>query len=455
MMTASCTLDPTAFSRLVLRLQQEETLLQLESQHVGETLMGVGFTARLSCYGEQAFYETPDRPARQKTQSPWQALREFRDVHAGKWLLGMLGYDLKNSIEALESANPDAVGAPDLLFFVPRQVMRYRADTGRLDVLAGPASLPRPLLREAESGGAEPDFSFRLPTGDAAEKRWYTGIIEEARRDIFEGLYYEINLSRELRGHYTGTPYQLYRRMKAAGPVPFGAFFSFDSVRDGQAIQLCCASPERFLQRKGAVIKSQPIKGTAAVSATGDAEENRRIAAALLQSEKNRAENLMIVDLVRHDLNRICKAGSVKVPELFGIHRFPTVFQMISTVEGQLRDGIDEVRLLQSCFPMGSMTGAPKISTMRRIDALEKRRRGIYSGALGYISPDGDMDFNVIIRSAICKNGALYYNAGGAITADSDPLDEWEETLVKAAAILRCQHAHELPSGAGAISLHS
>lgn len=438
MKTASYTLSPNAFSRLVGRLQEQETLLQLESQHVGESLFGAGASARLSCYGNRAYFEENGRLLRKSEQNPWHALREFRNKYAGKWLFGLLGYDLKNSIEALESKNPDAVGAPDLLFLVPRWVMRYRAESNRLDILAAASPFPSSLVEQASKESMGGAFSFELSVGNSAEKQWYTDIIRKARRDIFEGQYYEINLSRELRGVYTGSPYTLYEQMKQAGPVPFAAYMRFNTASDATPIQLCCASPERFLRRRGPMVQSQPIKGTAAVSYSGDEDKNKHIADRLLKSEKNRAENLMIVDLVRHDLNHICVPGSVKVPELFGIHRFPTVFQMISTVEGRLRNGIDEIEVLRSCFPMGSMTGAPKISTMQRIDALEKRRRGMYSGSVGYIDPQGNMDFNVIIRSAICKKGALYYNVGGAITADSDPEEEWEETLVKAEAIMRC-----------------
>lgn len=438
MISASFSIRPEAFSRLVILLQEQKTLLQLETQHEGDTLMGAGAVSSLSCYGENAYYEQEGETVRKEQQSAWQALREFRQKNAGKWLFGLLGYDLKNCDEMLESRNPDALGAPDLMFFVPRWVMRYRAGTGSLDIIFAEAPFPEQLVERAKTHSAELQFNFELSTGDAAEKRWYTGIIEQARQDIFEGQYYEINLSRELRGCYSGAPYELYKRMREAGPVPFAAYLHFRSLRDNAAIQLCCASPERFLRRSGEVVQSQPIKGTAAVSLIGNSDENRRIADALRRSEKNRAENLMIVDLVRHDLNQICRPGSVKVPELFGIHRFSTVFQMISTVEGKLRDETDEVDILRSCFPMGSMTGAPKIRTMQRIETLEKRRRGMYSGSVGYISPDGDMDFNVIIRSAICKEGDLFYNTGGAITADSDPGEEWQETIVKAAAILRC-----------------
>lgn len=429
----------------MMRLQRHGAIIQLETQHLGQSLIGIGTAARLSCYGHEAWYERSEATSERWRQSAWSALRRFRGHHAGKWLFGMMGYDLKNSTEALSSQNPDAVGAPDLMFFAPRWVMRYESGIGRLKIIQAEEPFPESWIQQARAEDASPEFQFQLLPGDEGEKRDYTSRIREAKRDIFEGQYYEINLSRELRGLYSGAPYVLYGRMKEAGPVPFGAFMSVTPPGSQAPIQLCCASPERFLRRQGDIIQSQPIKGTAAVSATGDSAENERIAAGLLHSEKNRAENLMIVDLVRHDLNQVCIPGSVTVPELFGIHRFSTVFQMISTVEGRLRNGVDEIEVLQRCFPMGSMTGAPKIRAMQRIEELETRKRGIYSGSVGYISPEGNMDFNVIIRSAICREGRLFYNVGGAITADSDPEEEWEETLIKAEAIMRCRQ----PAAAG------
>jgi para-aminobenzoate synthetase component 1 len=216
--------------------------------------------------------------------------------------------------------------------------------------------------------------------------------------------------------------------MREIGPVPFGSFLQLDDI------SICCQSPERFLRKEGRSVFSQPIKGTSKRGRTPD--EDELLKRALISSEKEQAENLMIVDLVRNDLSRIAKRGTVKVPELFAIQSFGTVHQMVSTVVAEAEQE-DPVTILQACFPMGSMTGAPKISAMKSIEKLEDYKRGIYSGAIGYITPEGNFDFNVVIRTAIIRNNDLYYAVGGAITSDSNAQKEWEETQIKARALLQ------------------
>jgi para-aminobenzoate synthetase component 1 len=196
-----------------------------------------------------------------------------------------------------------------------------------------------------------------------------------------------------------------------------------------EGFEICSSSPERFLSRSGDTAWSQPIKGTAPKS--GGLESARKLAA----SEKERAENLMIVDLVRNDLNRIAEKGTVKVTGLFEIQSFETVYQMVSTVECKTPEATDSLELIKACFPMGSMTGAPKIAAMKAIDVFEEYKRGIYSGALGYFKPNGDFDLNVVISTAIIDGNKLVYPVGGAITSDSDPEEEWDETMLKAKAI--------------------
>jgi para-aminobenzoate synthetase component 1 len=223
---------------------------------------------------------------------------------------------------------------------------------------------------------------------------------------------------------------QVYADLLKKSPVPFGAFVKSNGC------YLMCASPERFLKKTGNRMLSQPIKGT---SKRGVNEaEDIALKQALLNSEKERAENLMIVDLVRNDLARSAKTGTVKVEELFGIYSFEQVHQMISTVSATLADGIHWVDALKYAFPMGSMTGAPKISAMHLIEQYERTARGLYSGAVGYITPEGDFDFNVVIRSLQYNsiNQFLNFEVGGAITYDSIPEKEYEECLIKAGAIL-------------------
>ena len=213
--------------------------------------------------------------------------------------------------------------------------------------------------------------------------------------------------------------------MKRVGPVPFAGFMKLESLT------VCSSSPERFLSRNGNKVCSQPIKGTIQRDSVNEQNAIDR----LLNSEKERAENLMIVDLVRNDLNRIAKKGTVTVSNLFEIQTFQTVHQLVSTIDCEVEDSTNSIEIIKACFPMGSMTGAPKIATMKAIERIEDYQRGIYSGAMGYFKPNGDFDLNVVIRSALIQNGKLIYPVGGAITSDSIPENEWEETFVKAKAL--------------------
>ena len=352
-------------------------------------------------------------------QNPWDALREFRKDYPD-WLFGYISYDLKNFSENLHSHNPDPVRAPDLYFMKPGLVLRQNLKRGDAEVLKGDLPVEISLDFNVESQVDFDQLEFSV------DKRSYLDTIREAQRRIKEGDFYEINLSHQLNMDFAGDPVVLYNRMKEAGPVPFGAFLQLDDL------SIACASPERFLARDGDRIFSQPIKGTRGRGAT--VEEDEQLKKELEESDKEKAENLMIVDLVRNDFNRVAVTGSVQVPHLFEIQTFGTVHQMVSTIEARVGK-ISPVDILRACFPMGSMTGAPKISAMKSIEELENYKRGVYSGTIGYMTPSGDFDFNVVIRSALLKNDHLYYSVGGAITSDSDPEKEWEESLIKARAL--------------------
>lgn len=404
--------------------EQEGEVILLESQSgahpsSNDTYVAASPGASITAYDDRITIRRGGEEIRFR-KNPWTALQEFRSQQ-GDWMFGWFGYDLKNHIETLTSRNSDPVGAPDMYFMVPRFLLRIRRDAGEREVIRG----RMPGVTQLESAGEADPASF-TELKPATARDAYIRKIEEARRLIAEGDYYEVNLSHRLSADFSGSPYDLYRRMRAIGPVPFGAFLQVARW------SVCCASPKRFLCKRGPVVFSQPIKGTARRS--GDPAADKRHRDRLMQSGKEKAENLMIVDLVRNDLSRIAKEGSVEVPELFEIQSFGTVHQMVSTVRAEA--GIDDpVEIIKACFPMGSMTGAPKISAMQSIEALEDYRRGIYSGAIGYMTPGGDFDFNVVIRTAVITAGRLYYAAGGAITGDSDPAAEWEETLVKARAL--------------------
>lgn len=356
---------------------------------------------------------------------PWERLGEWYREDPG-WIFGYLGYDLKNYLEDLSSRNPDPVGAPELYFFRPGILLEYERDTGKVRALKG--EIPRNVAEEPGTGEeqkASQELSVRNFTSSMSRFD-YLNIIREAQNRIREGDFYEINLSHQMSGTFEGDPFELYRRMRQVGPVPFAAYLESGEVG------VCSLSPERFLARRGDRVFSQPIKGTMERGSTE--EEDHKFRQALSLSTKDRAENLMIVDLVRNDLSRIAKKNSVRVKDLFEIQSFGTVHQMVSTVEAEAATD-DFLEILKACYPMGSMTGAPKISAMEAIEELENYRRGVYSGAIGYVKPDGDFDFNVVIRTALIRDNRLFYSVGGAITSDSDPEAEWQETLVKGRAL--------------------
>lgn len=355
------------------------------------------------------------------TGNPWKALADFYEEQKG-WLFGYLGYDLKNNIERLSSNNRDPIEAPDLYFMVPGVLIRFNHRKNFVEFIKGdpPKDEEAPLSHKDNLNFSSLNYTVTRDN--------YLVCIEEAKRRIAEGDFYELNLSHQLIADFEGDPYSLYRKMREVGPVPFGAFFQREDL------SICCMSPERFLARQGKRVYSQPIKGT--IQRGMNEADDRKLRTELSGSVKDRAENLMIVDLVRNDLSRIAREGSVKVTDLFQIQTFGTVHQMVSTIEAEAKTD-NPIEIIKACYPMGSMTGAPKISAMKSIDELENYRRGIYSGAIGYLKPGGDFDFNVVIRTAIVSGHKLFYSVGGAITGDSDPKSEWEETLVKARALTK------------------
>ncbi|MBO6524961.1 MAG: anthranilate synthase component I family protein [Balneolaceae bacterium] len=352
--------------------------------------------------------------------NPWKALDEFMNKHQD-WVFGYLGYDLKNYVEDLDSCNPSKTSAPDMFFMIPGFLAEISKDD-ELKILRGY------LPEYDESSGLTTEVV--ITSRNRIQKDDYLDKIKRVQKSITEGDFYEVNLSHALEFEFKGDPFELYSKMKAFGPVPFASYVEVDGI------SICCSSPERFLSRKGNKVWSQPIKGTWSRKG-GSSDQSAEL---LFQSEKNRAENLMIVDLVRNDLSRIAKKGSVAVKNLFEIQSFETVHQMVSTVECEVKKNTNSIEIIKVCFPMGSMTGAPKISAMKAIEKMENYKRGIYSGAIGYITPEQDFDFNVVIRTAIIEGEKLVYPVGGAITSDSIPEEEWEETLVKARALISAVH---------------
>jgi para-aminobenzoate synthetase component I len=345
------------------------------------------------------------------------------------WLFGHLSYDLKNETEGLSSHNTDRIGFPDLCFFIPETVLQLSAQ----ELIIGTFNARHETIFHEICAiePVEPNQFAPTAINSRISKQEYIRIIEQLQQHILRGDCYEINFCQEFFAeNVTIDPVQVYSSLSDTSPNPFAAYY-----KTGHQY-LLCASPERYLKKEGDHIFSQPIKGTSQRN-LNDVGEDVKSKEHLYNSAKDRSENVMIVDLVRNDLSKICSAATVQVEELFGIYSFPQVHQMISTVSGQLRSDIHFIEAIKATFPMGSMTGAPKKRVMELIEQYEQTRRGIFSGAVGYITPEGDFDFNVVIRSIMYNAASKYlsFQAGSAITFYSDPEKEYEECLLKAAAI--------------------
>lgn len=348
------------------------------------------------------------------------------------WLFGHFSYDTKNQIEKLISKNPDHIGFSDIHFFRPKVIFNItnnktevwfteKENTKTIDL----------LIKQIEETKANNSENESIEISSRFEKEEFIRSIKKIKQHIQAGDIYELNFCQEFYAeNIIIDPASLYIKLCKLSPAPFSCFY-----KEGNKY-LLSASPERFLKKTGNKIISQPMKGT---SAKGKNEvENSLIKNDLMNNEKERAENIMIVDLVRNDLSRKAILNSVKVEELCGVYEFPQVFQMISTIGAEISDKTDFSEVIRCSFPMGSMTGAPKIKAMELIEQYEKTKRGLYSGSVGYFDPNGDFDFNVIIRSIQynSENQYLSFQTGGAITIQSDPLLEYEECLIKAKGIL-------------------
>lgn len=355
----------------------------------------------------------------------------FLQQHRGHWIFGHIGYDTKNQVETmLPSAKQDGIEFPDLYFFVPSVVLQLKQD--QLEIICYGQEDPVSIFESINNALPEPSVVLPpLQIQPRLDKTAYIQVIQQLRQHILRGDCYEINYCQEFYATDAEiNPPALYQQLTNLSPNPFACYYKIDHS------YLLCASPERFLQKKGNKLISQPIKGTISRNLNNDALD-LQLKEALKLSEKDKSENVMVVDLVRNDLSKVCTEGTVLVKELFGIYSFPQVHQMISTIEGELSRSTPFSSILKACFPMGSMTGAPKKRVMELIDQYEPTKRGLYSGAVGYIDPQGDFDFNVVIRSILYneKNKYLGYQVGGGITFYSDPEKEYEECLLKAAAI--------------------
>ncbi|OPJ57044.1 aminodeoxychorismate synthase component I [Alkalithermobacter paradoxus] len=260
-------------------------------------------------------------------------------------------------------------------------------------------------------------------------KEEYVNSIKKIQDYIESGDVYQVNLTQRFSGEINISSYDLYRDLRRVSPAPFGSFLKFDDVH------ILSNSPERFIKCVDNIVETRPIKGTRPRGKTQ--EEDIMYRNELINSEKDKAELLMIVDLERNDLGKVCKVGSVKVPELFKLEEYTNVHHLVATVIGNLKDDCDAVDVIKATFPGGSITGAPKIRAMEIIDELEPTKRNVYTGSIGYIGFDGNLDLNIAIRTIVKKDKNVYFQVGGGITWDSDPNEEYEETLHKAKSMMR------------------
>lgn len=357
-------------------------------------------------------------------------LKEYQETTAD-WIFGYLSYDLKNDVEQLKSSNFDGLHFPDLYFFQPQKIIFIKKDQIEFHYLRMIDDEIEDDFEEIQNSVPESDAEHKPVKVEARiSKQDYLDKIGLMLNHIHRGDIYEANFCQEFYAENVEIdPFNIYRSLNEISTPPFAAYLKLENVN------LISASPERYLRKRGTELLSQPIKGTA--RRADDLEEDRKIASELAKDPKEQSENVMIVDLVRNDLSRIAKKGSVKVDELCRVYTFKQVHQLISSVTAEIAEEIPPVEALRTSFPMGSMTGAPKISAMKIIEKLEESKRGIYSGAVGYFTPDGDFDFNVVIRSILynSENKYLSFSVGGAITAKSEPEKEYEECLLKAKAM--------------------
>ena len=359
-------------------------------------------------------------------------LKEYQST-TKDWIFGYLTYDLKNDVEDLTSSNFDGLDFPELYFFQPKKLFLFKDDSVELcylrmvdDEFESDLDEINNTVTSIEVEKSQSSIKIKL----RIHKDEYFEKVATMLSHIQRGDIYEANFCQEFYAEKSQiNPLETYFKLNAISKPPFATFLKLEDK------YLLSATPERYIKKMGQDVISQPIKGTAKRSKNVQLDEV--LAEALSNDEKERSENIMIVDLVRNDLSLTALKGSVNVEELCKVYTFPQVHQMISTISSKVPEDTEPVSLLQTTFPMGSMTGAPKISAMTIIEDLEETKRGLYSGSVGYFTPEGDFDFNVVIRSILYNASESYisYSVGSAITAKSNPLKEYEECLVKAKAM--------------------
>ena len=352
--------------------------------------------------------------------------------------VGYFSYEYGRKLMEVSSVNEDLVSIPDaVLVFYDFYIIEDRHEQRTYLIANGITQKAEKLMSEMEAriGGLpvyiqkESDIVYPTEVYPNFTKEEYKQAVDHMIRYIIEGDIYIANMTQQLTVSSDKKPLDVFYDLRENNPSPFGGYFDYGDF------QIICASPERFLKMQKGHVDTRPIKGTRKRGETP--EEDMLMRTELENSEKDKSELLMIVDLERNDLNRVCRPGSVKVTELFTVEEYATVFHLVSDIEGDLENGKNVMDLLEAAFPGGSITGAPKYRAMEIIDELENNKRNLYTGSMGYLTLDGDCDFNIVIRTALHKDGKYYLGVGGGITAESDLEFEYEETLQKAKAVLQ------------------
>lgn len=355
-------------------------------------------------------------------------------ANSNSTIFGYFGYDLKNQLEKLESKHADNLGFADMYFFKPRYIIEIKGD--KLTINRNYPETFELIELISKLPELKEDKPKPISLQSRTSKTDYISNVEAIRQQIAAGDFYELNYCNELYAENVSiNPLNTFLSLTESAKAPFSSFFKYDDK------YMLCASPERFLKKEGSKLISQPIKGT--IRKGDSVAETAQLKKQLQNDIKERAENVMIVDLVRNDLARSSKSGTVNVEELCGVYEFNTVQQMISTVVAEMRDDVSFADAIKHAFPMGSMTGAPKVMVMETIEQYENFKRGLYSGAVGYIQPDTDFDFNVVIRSIFYNADSQYISirVGGAITYDSIAEKEYDELMLKAASLFKILNA--------------
>ena len=356
--------------------------------------------------------------------------------------IGYLSYEMAHHLEVLPNHAADDLGLPEMNIGLYDWVIAH--DHASKSTWAVATGLPQGTSKAAQERmewiechlrqtppSSRPACPFPSSAGLTSNfsHEGYVEAVEAVKDYIVQGDIYQANISQRFESRIECNPWDLYLRLRQVNAAPFSAYLRYPELT------VLSASPEEYLHMENGAVHTWPMKGTRPRCST--LEEDRRMAAELKASEKDRAENVMIVDLLRNDLGKVCVAGSIQVPELFTIEEYPNVFQMVSHVRGRTGPGVDAVDLLRACFPGGSVTGAPKIRAMEIIDELEPTQRSVYCGAIGYVGFDGSMLTSIPIRILLVKGQRVYFQVGGGIVADSDPQAEYEETLHKARGSLK------------------